>query len=401
MKTTMVFLVHYGRGGSTIAMLPFVKALSGTRCILVTRRNDEGAALFAGVVSETVVCRFPLTLNVTGMDRFLAPGDALMKWVKDAVKAPVALLLALHLMMRVRPSVIVAGDFPLLPVVAAAALLRIPAVVLVQTSVSVHPVKRWLVRSLLRTTDAVIGITEAHLDGIRSEAPGRTRFAVIPNTFRPDVSEDREGKLFLERIQIHGKKIVLFLGGVSRIKGTELFIRAASLICSERNDVLFVVAGPFHRAQTSPFGVGTSDIDADVNARVFSAADAPSVRDRFRFIGETPHIGALFQASEFHVVMNEYPHFSRPIIEGWAYRRPVVCVRDRFTEPLVTDGLNGLFVDPGNVDACRTAMTALLNDADRLRRMGEAGHDVYRQRFSPDSVTEPIRTIFSPYIDNQ
>ena len=399
--TTMVFLVHYGRGGSTIAMLPFVKALSDTRCILVTRRNDEGAALFAGDVAETIVCRFPLTLNVTGMDRFLTPGDALMKWVKDVVKAPVAFLIAIRLLMRVRPASIVIGDFPLLPVVAAAALLRIPAVVLVQTSVSEHPLKRRLVRSLLRNAKAVIGITDAHLDGLRSGSSGQTRYAVIPNTFRPDVSEDREGKLFLDGIQIQGKKIVLFLGGVSRIKGTELFVKAASLVCAERDDVLFVIAGPFHRAQKSPYGVGTTDIDADVNARVFSSANAPSVRDRFRFIGETPHIGPLFMASEFHVVLNEYPHFSRPIIEGWAYRKPVVSVRDRFTAPLVTDGVNGLLVEPGNIEACRQAMTALLNDAERSRRMGEAGHEIYRQRFSPDAVTEPIRNILSPYIGTQ
>lgn len=394
--TTMVFLVHYGRGGSTIAMQPYVRALSGTRCLLVTRRNDEGMDLFRGMVERIMECRFPLTMNITAMDAFLTGRGRFVKWCKDAVKGPIALLIALRMLRRERPSLVVIGDFPLLPVAAACRILRIPFIVLVQTTVSTRPVKRFLVRTILRTADRVVGITGLHLDflGANEDRLG----TVIHNTFQQNVSSDSTAKIFMERLQIQGKKVVLFLGGVSRIKGTERFAAAVSAVCRKRQDVVFILAGPFHHRYSSPFGAGTSDIDPEVNQRVFSELEQPHCRDSVRIIGETPFVDHLFRASCFHMVLNEYPHFSRPIIEGWALRTPVIATRDRFTEYQVNSGENGVLVQGTDMAELVRVMESLLDDEQECRRLGDNGEHVFRTEYAPDTVQQKIDSLLSPFI---
>jgi glycosyltransferase involved in cell wall biosynthesis len=55
---------------------------------------------------------------------------------------------------------------------------------------------------------------------------------------------------------------------------------------------------------------------------------------------------------------------------------------------LVSDGVTGLHVPPGDVPALRAALERLLGNADLRRRMGDAGRERVRERFSWDAVTD-------------
>jgi glycosyltransferase involved in cell wall biosynthesis len=55
---------------------------------------------------------------------------------------------------------------------------------------------------------------------------------------------------------------------------------------------------------------------------------------------------------------------------------------------LVSDGVTGIHVPPGDVPALRAALERLLADRELRRRLGEAGRERVRERFSWSAVTD-------------
>ncbi len=74
--------------------------------------------------------------------------------------------------------------------------------------------------------------------------------------------------------------------------------------------------------------------------------------------------------------------------EAMAHGRPVVASAVGGLLDLVADGETGIHVPPGDVDALRAALQRLLDDRELRRRMGEAGRERVRERFSWDAVTD-------------
>jgi len=67
---------------------------------------------------------------------------------------------------------------------------------------------------------------------------------------------------------------------------------------------------------------------------------------------------------------------------------PIVAARAGGIPEAVHDGLNGLLVPPGDVDALETAIVRVLGDAELARRLGEAGRELVAREFSVDSMVE-------------
>jgi glycosyltransferase involved in cell wall biosynthesis len=71
-----------------------------------------------------------------------------------------------------------------------------------------------------------------------------------------------------------------------------------------------------------------------------------------------------------------------------AHARPVVASAVGGLTDLVVDGETGLLVPPRDPPALRAALERLLADRDLRRRLGAAGRERARERFSWDAVTD-------------
>jgi glycosyltransferase involved in cell wall biosynthesis len=74
--------------------------------------------------------------------------------------------------------------------------------------------------------------------------------------------------------------------------------------------------------------------------------------------------------------------------EAMAQGRPVVASAVGGLLDLVSDGVTGIHVPPGDVPALRAALERLLADRELRRRLGEAGRERVRERFSWSAVTD-------------
>ena len=86
--------------------------------------------------------------------------------------------------------------------------------------------------------------------------------------------------------------------------------------------------------------------------------------------------------------------FSLACQEASAHGIPVIATRSGGPEEIVEDGVTGYLVGVGDVDAMAQRMDKLLFDPTLARRLGMAGAELVRARFSPSDYANAIRRIY-------
>jgi len=258
-----------------------------------------------------------------------------------------ALALPLMLMSFARAARAVAQDADLvhahwLPAGAVALATRRPVVLTVHgTDLELARHARPLARAILRRMRVVLAVSTA-LAG-EARRLGARDVRVVPNGVELPENVGPEAE----------PPEILFAGRLSREKGILELVEAA------RGHEL-VVAG-----------------DGPLRAQV------PQAR------GWLPHeeLERLYDRAAVVACPSHREGFGVVCAEAMAHGRAVVASDVGGLRDLVVDGKTGLLVPPGDVPALRAAIERLLADPELRRRLGAAGRERARERFSWERVT--------------
>ncbi|MGY4708623.1 glycosyltransferase family 4 protein [Mycolicibacterium sp. CBM1] len=130
--------------------------------------------------------------------------------------------------------------------------------------------------------------------------------------------------------------------------------------------------------------------------------------DRWRFphgakwAGQLPHdaIVELFRTARLVVVPSVWADpCPTVVLEAMAAGRAVVATASGGILDMVVDGLTGLLVPPGDAAALAGALTAVLDDPDKARAFGAAGHD-RAQSFTVSSVVRRLEQMYADAISD-
>ena len=206
----------------------------------------------------------------------------------------------------------------------------------------------------LRGADLVVSYSSAVDRHLAVNGLPRRTLVPYPATIAPEPSsEDAD------------RRRVMFAGRLVHTKGLDVLIRAARQVDAE-----FVICG-----------------DGRVLEAMRRLARRSGVAERVTFKGWlTPQqLAQEFAAASIVVVPSLWPEpFGIVGIEALAAGRPVIASATGGIGDWLQDGVSGLCVKPGNVDALADALNELLADPARRRTMGIAGRADVNARFSPE-----------------
>jgi glycosyltransferase involved in cell wall biosynthesis len=166
------------------------------------------------------------------------------------------------------------------------------------------------------------------------------RVTVLPNP-APAVPELRPRDELRAELGFDGPTLV-FAGRLTAQKSLPLGIEAA-----RRAGVALAIAG-----------------DGPDRAALESAGGA-------RFLGPLPRgrVLALFRAGDAALLSSSWENFPHTVVEALAVGTPVIATRTGGVAEVVSDGENGLVVEPEDVDALAAAIARFFEDADLAARL--------------------------------
>jgi glycosyltransferase involved in cell wall biosynthesis len=84
----------------------------------------------------------------------------------------------------------------------------------------------------------------------------------------------------------------------------------------------------------------------------------------------------------------------RTLLEAAAAGRPIVTTDVVGCREVVRDGIEGILVPPGDIDAAAHALIKLAEDKGMRTRMGAAANARFRERFTVDAVKNAVRNLY-------
>ncbi|HUB27784.1 MAG TPA: glycosyltransferase, partial [Tepidisphaeraceae bacterium] len=211
----------------------------------------------------------------------------------------------------------------------------------------------------------------------------RSKIEVIFDGIDTDVYHRKEGAT--ERIREMYKidpshRIVSYVArGFEMIRGFDVFIRAAKIICEKRRDVTFVVVG----TDKVHYGSDLKYIKEATFRHQILADEKPDL-SRFRFVGYVQQevLADVLSATDVHLYLTEPFIASWSMVDAMACQAVLIASDQTCVREYVVPGENGLLVNFFDHQALAEQTLEVLADPSEFRRLAKAAARTVEEKFS-------------------
>jgi glycosyltransferase involved in cell wall biosynthesis len=176
------------------------------------------------------------------------------------------------------------------------------------------------------------------------------------------------------------------VGRLSEWKGQDVFVRAIAALRAEYPDVRARIVG------SAMFG------EDEYERRLRALVEDLGLADVVTFTGFVDRVEEELSRLEVLVHASVVPEpFGQVVVEGMAAGLPVIATRAGGPAEIITDGVDGLLVQPGDVEALTAALSRLLKDPDLRRRLGAAGIERSKE-YSPERIGGQMRQVYQDLV---
>jgi glycosyltransferase involved in cell wall biosynthesis len=169
-----------------------------------------------------------------------------------------------------------------------------------------------------------------------------------------------------------GEVLITTAGNIRRVKGHDIFIRAAASIAARFPDAFFSIAGDV--------------LDSDYFDELQALIRELKLSDRFRLVGGITNLQEYLSTADIFVLPSRSEGFSNAIIEAMAASLPVVATDVGGNAEAVKDGVTGLVIPAEDPAALSAAVIRLLSDPLQAKAMGTAGRSVAGEMFTTEAM---------------
>ena len=180
-------------------------------------------------------------------------------------------------------------------------------------------------------------------------------------------------------------KVIGIVARVVQDKGHEYFLKAAEqLITTSFPDIKILIVGD------GPYLNSTKRLVRKLN-----------LNDSVRFLGNINDITYALSVIDVFVLPAVWREgFGLSIIEAMAVSKPVIVTNIWALNELVHDRVDGLLVEPRNVDELANAMRQLLSDHQLYSKVSVNGAEMVRKEFAISQMAKHIDRLYQTMIDD-
>lgn len=177
-----------------------------------------------------------------------------------------------------------------------------------------------------------------------------------------------------------GGFLVTTVGNIRRVKGHDVFIRAAATVLQQTPNVSFSIGGEV--------------LEPAYFAELQTLIQDLKLANRVRFKGGVTKLREHLAAADIFVLPSRSEGFSNAIVEAMAAGLPVVATDVGGNAEAVQDGISGILVPAEDPEALSDAILRLLSDPMLASGMGAAGRTLAIERFTTEAMMQRIAAVY-------
>jgi mannosyltransferase len=237
----------------------------------------------------------------------------------------------------------------------------------------------WITRRLIRRMDAIIATSDVSASFLKREA------TVIPHGVDTEVyapPPDRAAT-FAES-GLPGRYAIGCFGRIRAQKGSDVFVDAMCRLLPRYPDFSAVMVGAVVAEQTG--------FANDLKKRI----EAAGLASRIVITGELEidEVQRWYRRLTIYAFTSRNEGFGLTLIEAMAAGAALVAARAGAAELVVEDGITGVLVPAGDVEALSTALEPLMRDPQAAGAMGARGRQRVMEKFSLEAEASAIAEVY-------
>jgi glycosyltransferase involved in cell wall biosynthesis len=178
-----------------------------------------------------------------------------------------------------------------------------------------------------------------------------------------------------------GRFLVSTVGNIRRVKGHDIFIRAAATVTQKFPNVSFSIAGEV--------------LEPDYFNELKELVRELKLTGNVRFDSGVTNLQEYLSAADIFVLPSRSEGFSNAIIEAMAASLPVVATNVGGNAEAVEDGVSGFIVPPEDIAALSDAILRMLSNPAKAEEMGASGRERVKDNFTIDAMVHQITNVYA------
>jgi glycosyltransferase involved in cell wall biosynthesis len=240
-----------------------------------------------------------------------------------------------------------------------------------------HRAARWIARR----QSAVIALSTVTCRNLEAAGFPAARLQFIPNgvdteRFHPGAAADAPW------IPPPGwpsaGPIVVTVSRLVPAKGLDILLRAWRIVADAAPSARLVIVGD-----------GPLRGECEATTRALGLASSVSL------LGSRPDVPQILRNSHVYVSSSRTEGMSNALLEGLASGLPLVATRVGGADDTIEDGVNGLLVGDGDVEALGSALREILLSDGKRQAMGAASRSMALERFAVEKIVDRYLDLFS------
>lgn len=192
---------------------------------------------------------------------------------------------------------------------------------------------------------------------------------------------------FMSRMGFKYKKEFVYVGIAARlqaVKGVDVFIKMAKILCAKYDNVKFLV-------------VGDGDLMQKYKRYVFENALEDKVILAGQIVNENV-MNSFFESIDINTLSSHSESFPYSLLEGARCKKATVATNVGGISEMIIDGVTGYLVPPNNPEALAEKVEKLVNDEWIREKIGNAFYEDAKARFSVEQMAQTHKAIYQKII---